>query len=421
MPSATEGVLGVLFIYHSKNEGCDDACDKIQEYLREKRFSHNKVVKPIFVHIDRLKRYDLSSKDNRTFMRENSCAKRKMVVLYIPQRSVDYMKKILKVFVSIMLIGCVVTTLVSCEKAEIDTSSDTQSKPTESVDSDTSSIDDTSSTIESEPEVSAPTEEDTDAQEETQSLAMATPNVVLLDANGVKATALDFGEQTDKNYVTFDVHIENHNTHDVHIMMNYFTLNGYLVSASLDSLITRAGVDEIVPFKISKESMEYSGIDEVRELVVSFYVKDADFKLFVSPTERVTLKTNKYDTPAPALNTQGVLAYNEKNILIVVKEELDFTNRRVYPKLLIKNDTNTGISVSCDKLLINGKEIANHNCISTSRVPAGVICFTNMFIEKSDLEALGIQEVKTIEMTLKVLEDVNYTLIAENLTVTVNY
>lgn len=74
MPSATEGVLGVLFIYHSKNEGCDDACDKIQEYLREKRFSHNKVVKPIFVHIDRLKRYDLSSKDSTNkLLQDTNC------------------------------------------------------------------------------------------------------------------------------------------------------------------------------------------------------------------------------------------------------------------------------------------------------------------------------------------------------------
>ncbi len=325
------------------------------------------------------------------------------------------MNKIIKVLISAMLIICVLMTLASCGKSDIDISSGTTS-----TESGTTSTE--SETTEPSTSTTTPTD-DTSSNNEPQfakTYELSNPNTVLLDSKGVKLTALDFGKQTNEDWVTIDVKVENSNTHDVNIMLNSLTVNGYLISGKLDSFITKAGANQTVPFTISKRDIEFAEIDEIREILVSFYAKDANYKSFISPTEPVSLKTIKYDTPAKELNTDGVQVYNKGNILIVAKEELSSDSRYMLAKLLIKNSTDSRISVSCSKLLVNGKAITNYNCIRYGNVPAGIISYNSMDIEKSELEKLGIQEVETIEMTLKVMS-ADYTLIADNLTVKVDY
>lgn len=344
------------------------------------------------------------------------------------------MHKTIKFFISIILIIGVLMTLVACGKSNTDTSSDrtdTESKATEISTVATTPTDDTTPATKPEatkpattkPSISTTPTENTTTETETkpaETLALANPDTVLLDSNGVKLTALNFSEEASDSYVTIDVHIENSNTHSVNIMLNSLTVNGYLISGGLNSYITKAGADQVVPLNISKRDIEFAEIDEIREIVVSFYAKDDAFDMFILPTEPVSLKTTKFDTPAPELDTNGVQVYNDNDILIVAKEELLSDSRYMLAKLLIKNSTDSKISVSCTGLLVNGKTIANCNRIRYGDVPAGIISYNSLDIEKSDLEQLGIEEIETIEMTLQVLGS-GYSLIADNLTVTVNY
>jgi hypothetical protein len=335
----------------------------------------------------------------------------------------------MKAFIIAMMIVCILMTIASCEKSDADIltgNESTELEATEPSTSTTTSADDTNSADESEatePSTSTTPADDTSSEVESQlaeTLMLAEPNTVLLDSNGVKLTALGFGDQTNESYVVIDVQIENNNTHNVNVMLHSLTVNGYLISGKLDSFTTKAGAKQIVPFTISKRDIEFAEIDVIREIKVSFYAKDANFDLFISPTEPVSLKTTKFDTPAPELDTSGVQVYNENGSLIVVKEELSADSRYVLAKLLIRNSTDSRISVSCDKLLVNGKEIAYFNCIRYGNVPGGIISYNSMDIEKSELEQLGIQEIDSIEMTLKIISS-DYTLIAGNLTVTIDY
>lgn len=323
----------------------------------------------------------------------------------------------------IALVSCILLTFASCQKSNVDT----EVEPTEVTESSSTITDDTNSKDESETsgvDDSTPENVENESPEDdlqpVKAYSLASPNTILLNSNGVKLTALDFSEQTSETYVVIDVRVENSNTHDVNIMLDSLTVNGYLISGKLDSFVTKAGSDATVPLTISKRDLEFAEIDEIREILVSFYAKDENYKAFISPVEPVSLKTTKFDAPAQEIETNGVQVYNENDILIVVKEDLSSDSRYVFAKLFIKNYSDSGISVSCDKLLVNGKEITNYNCIRYGRVPSGIISYNSMDIEKSELEKLGIDEIETIEMTLKVLT-ADYTLIAEGLTVTVNY
>ena len=334
------------------------------------------------------------------------------------------MNRIMKILISIMVIACVLMTLASCAKSDADSSPKATSPEIETSAPAVSTPDPTEETsakdeVETTEPTTTPTEDTTDETQAAE-LALATRNTVLLDENGVKVTALDFGAQTSETYVTIDVQVENNNTHDVNIMLNSLTVNGYLISGKLDSFTTKAGANQIVPLTISKRDIEFAEIDEIREIVISLYAKDNEFKSFISPVEPVSIKTTKFDTPSKELDTSGVQVYNDNDILIVVKEELSSDNRYMFAKLLIKNSSTSRISVSCDKLFVNGQELANHNCIRYGKVSAGIVSYNSMDIEKSELEKLGIQEIETIEMTLKVLSE-DFTLIAGDLTVQVNY
>ncbi len=341
------------------------------------------------------------------------------------------MNNIIKVLISVTLIICILMTLASCEESESNTllgTTSTESETAEPSTPTTTPTDDISSSTESETtepsdQTSKPTD-DTSSMDEPQldkPFTLACPNTVLLDSNGVKLTALDFSEETSETYITIDVRVENNNTHGVNIMLNSLTVNGYLISGKLDSFVTKAGADQIVPFTISKRDIEFAEIDEIREILVSFYAKDENYKSFISPVEPVSLKTTKFDTPTKELDTSGVQVYTENDILIVVKEDLCSDSRYMLAKLLIKNSSDSAISVSCSKLIVNGKELSNSNCIRYGGVPAGVISYNSMDIEKNELETLGIEVIETIEMTLKVLSTEDWTLIADNLTVIVNY
>lgn len=307
----------------------------------------------------------------------------------------------IKALISVMLIVCVLMTLASCEKSNTDTLSGTESETTGVSTSTTIPTDDTGSMSESETtaiDTSTTTSaDDTNSTDESLSdkpFTLANPNTVLLDSNGVKMTALDFSKQTSEDYVTIDVQVENNNNHDVYIMLNSLTVNGYLISGKLDSLVTKASTNETVPFTISKRDIEFAEIDEIREVIVSFYANDADFDLFISPTDPVSLKTDKFDTPAQELNTSGVQVYNDNDILIVVKEELCSDSRYMLAKLLIKNSTDSQISVSCTKLLVNGKEITNYNCIRYGRVPGGIISYNSMDMKRVNLKSLEYKKLR---------------------------
>ena len=281
---------------------------------------------------------------------------------------------------------------------------------------------DESETTESEVSTTETTENVTseDNIQTVKPYSLVNTNTVLLDSNGVKLTALDFSEEISDTYVLIDVRVENSNTHDVNIFLNSLIVNGYMVSGRLDDLITEAGTDDIFTLNISKRDIEFAEIDEIREVIVSFYVKDENYKLFISPVEPVSLKTTLFDSPAKELDTSGVEVYNENGIQIVVKEELESDSRYMLGKLIIKNFSDTGISVGCDKLLVNGKEMPYSNCIRYGRVPSGLISYNSMDLEKSALKDLGVEEIETIEMTFKVISD-DYILIAGDLNVTVNY
>ncbi len=352
------------------------------------------------------------------------------------------MRKFLLILITAMLFSCILMSLASCDASGDNPSSeitDAESEAIESGDSTTASSNDTISETEPETSTSSLPEEtvsetepesttstppeDTSSEDDPQpdkTVTLANPNTVLFESNGVKVTALDFGNQTNESYVTFDVLIENENDHDVHILLNSLTVNGYLISGMLENSTAKAGAEKTVSFLISKRDIEFAEIDVIREIIISFYAKDANFDMFILPTDPISLRTTQFDSPAPELDTSGVQVYNDKGILIVAKEELCTDNRYVMPKLLIKNSSDAKISVSCTKLLVNGKEISNFNCIRYGRVPSGIISYNSMDIDLSELETLGIEKVETIEMTLKVLS-ADFSLIAGDLTVKVNY
>ena len=342
------------------------------------------------------------------------------------------MNKVVKIFICVSLILCCLLSVVSCDSSNTDTSTDSassESNTTQSNDTTSEPSDDTTSepsddtTSEPSDETTSEPSDDTNPEEETQpteALALANPNTVLLDSKGVKLTALDFSTQSSESYITIDVQIENNNTHDVNIMINSLTVNGYVISGSLASLTTKAGTSQIVPLQLSKRDIDFAEIEDIREISISLYAKDENFKLFISPTEPVSLKTTKFDTPAKELDVSGVQVYNDNHILIVVKEELSSDSRYMFAKLLIQNSADFGITVGCSKLLVNGQEITNFNCIRYGKVSAGVISYNSMDIEKSELEGLGIQDIETLEITFKVITS-DYTLLADNLTVTVHY
>lgn len=337
------------------------------------------------------------------------------------------MVRIIKRSVILALVACILLTLASCKKTDADDKEKSdKSATTTAISTDDTTSEDKSETTEIDDSTTESTEdmttEDATPEDDPQPVkpySLMNPNTVLLDSNGVKLTALDFDEQSNENYITIDLRVENNNPHDVYVMINSLTVNGYLISGKFDDLITEAGCNEITHLSIVKRDIEFAEIDEIREILVSFYVKDNNFDLFVSPGETISLKTTAFDTPAKELDTSGVQVYNENGILVVVKEELDSDSRYMLAKLLIKNSSDSDTSVSCTKLLVNGKEITYPNCIRYGRVSSGLISYTSMDIEKSELEALGIEEIETIEATFKVIS--GYYLLAENLTVTVNY
>ena len=338
------------------------------------------------------------------------------------------MNKTVKTFISIALIICALMSASSCNFSGSDASN--VDKPdvntivhsvTPTPSGGTNSNNESETVKPSTP--SNPSNSSDNTNNEAQSketYTLANPNTVLLDEKGVKLTALDFSKQADDTYVTVNVQIENKNDHDVNVMLNSLTVNGYIISGSLVSFVTKAGANQTVPLNISKRDLDFAEIDVIREIMVSVYAKDADYKAFISATEPVSLKTTKFDTPAKELNTKGTQVYNSNDILIVVKDGLESDSRYTFVKLLIQNSGDFGIFVSCDKLVVNGKELANFNCIRYGRVGAGMISYNSMDILKSELESLGIEKIETVEMTLKVMT-FDYSIIAENLTVSVEY
>lgn len=166
----------------------------------------------------------------------------------------------------------------------------------------------------------------------------------------------------------------------------------------------KAGGKTYATLSLNSDDMnEYYGIKNFGQIDLAFKGYDDNYNT-VFQTDNITIKTNKFDKMDEATPFDGTVLVDEEGVYAVIKmgEVSDWSTELL---VFVHNDTDKTVYLSTNSLTINGFEVDGY--LSAS-VPAGAYGADTVWIYSDDLEESHIDEIETIEMSVKVMDYDNY-------------
>lgn len=203
--------------------------------------------------------------------------------------------------------------------------------------------------------------------------------------------------------------IENDSDTDLTFTIKNACVNGYMNSASLYTQVAagKKATDEIT---LSSSDLEACGIETVAIVDLSFNIHDDNYKDYLE-TDLVTVKTSADAWYDYTFDDSGKLAFEKKDVKIVVK---GLTDESIFgPGVLfyVENNSKKTVLITSDDVSVNGFMVSD---LLYCTVLPGKHAIDASTLMESDLEDNDIEEIEEIEMTFRILDAGSWKTIAES-------
>lgn len=317
------------------------------------------------------------------------------------QKGGNKMKHTHKTLLALLLVAVMALSVVACDMTDIkDIEGDTSGDIKDIISDGNNETNDGNDSIqESGPQNENNSENSTDLEEDIPSIE----ENILFEYYGLVVTAKEIVDNTIWG-VGIKVHIENNSNKDYSIGVEQAIVNNCMIT-DLFSCTVASGKKANDTIYLSSSDLKASGIDNIGQVELYFYVYDPTTYERIYETDCITIKTSDYDTMDTTIENAGYTLYNDNDIKIVGKyvDEYKLLGKAIV--LYIVNNREENITISCDDMSINGYMVTP---FFVSTVYSGKYAIDEITILRTDLEGNGITEIENFALKFRAYNSDTY-------------
>lgn len=251
---------------------------------------------------------------------------------------------------------------------------------------------------------------------ETPSQAVSITETVLYEADGVKVTATGYEEGLLGPEVKLLV--ENSSDKNVLLTAKSVSVNGYMAPTASLYADVAAGKKSNEGMTLMSSELEQCGITTVAEIQFYIQISDSENWSALATSDLITLKTSAAGLEQP-VDDSGDVLYNDKDIRIIckgLKQDLIWDGTIVF---FMENKSGKNINIYAENVSVNG---FMEDVSLWSDLRAGTMLVDGMhLLDLSDLDLESIDDVKSIEFDLRIVNSDNWKEIDTSDTITLNF
>lgn len=230
---------------------------------------------------------------------------------------------------------------------------------------------------------------------------------VILDQNGLKITATGLEESFMGEELKLLV--ENNSGQNLTVQSHASSVNGYMITniMSIDVANSKKVNDALT---LTSSEMEDCGITSITDLAFTLHVFNTDTWEAVMDTHVIELKTNLSGSVTQTYDDSGNVVYDAGGIRIITKGKTDDSILGPGIQVYVENNSAEDIMVQTRNVSINGFMVETYY---SPLVMAGKRSLSSLTISDTSLEANGITDITSAELSFVIINPTNLMDIAE--------
>ena len=222
---------------------------------------------------------------------------------------------------------------------------------------------------------------------------------VLYEADGIKVTAKSledglFGAEV-------KLLIENDSSKNILITSSSVSANGYMMPTAALYAEVAAGKKANESLTLMSSELDQCGIETLAEMQFYLQIQDPETWETIKTTDLITLATSATGYTQP-VDDSGDVLYNENGYKIVckgLKQDIIWDGTVVF---YMENNSSKAVSIYAENVSVNGfmQEVG----LWSDLRPSTKMIDGMSMIDLSDMEITNIDEIKTIEFNLRIVD-----------------
>ena len=222
---------------------------------------------------------------------------------------------------------------------------------------------------------------------------------VLYEADGIKVTAKSLADGLLGTEVK--LLIENDSSKNILITSSSVSANGYMMPTAALYAEVAAGKKANESLTLLSSELDQCGIETLAEMQFYLQIQDPETWETIKTTDLITLATSATGYTQP-VDDSGDVLYNENGYKIVckgLKQDIIWDGTVVF---YMENNSSKAVSIYAENVSVNGfmQEVG----LWSDLRPSTKMIDGMSMIDLSDLEITNIDEIKTIEFNLRIVD-----------------
>lgn len=222
---------------------------------------------------------------------------------------------------------------------------------------------------------------------------------VLYEADGIKVTAKSLADGLLGTEVK--LLIENDSSKNILITSSSVSANGYMMPTAALYAEVAAGKKANESLTLMSSELDQCGIETLSEMQFYLQIQDPETWETIKTTDLITLATSATGYTQP-VDDSGDVLYNENGYKVVckgLKQDIIWDGTVVF---YMENNSNKAVSIYAENVSVNGfmQEVG----LWSDLRPSTKMIDGMSMIDLSDLEITNIDEIKTIEFNLRIVD-----------------
>ena len=230
---------------------------------------------------------------------------------------------------------------------------------------------------------------------------------VILDQNGLKITATGLEDSFMGDELKLLV--ENNNGQNLTVQSHASSVNGYMIT-NIMSIDVADGKKVNDALTLTSSEMEDCGITSITDLAFTLHVFNTDTWETVIDTPVIELKTNLSGSVTQTYDDSGNVVYDAGGIRIITKGKTDDSILGPGIQVYVENNSAEDIMVQTRNVSINGFMV---DTFYSPLVMAGKRSLSSLTLSDTSLEANGITDITSAELSFVIINPNNLMDIAE--------
>ena len=239
---------------------------------------------------------------------------------------------------------------------------------------------------------------------------------VLYEADGIKVTAKSLADGLLGTEVK--LLIENDSSKNILITSSSVSANGYMMPTAALYAEVAAGKKANESLTLMSSELDQCGIETLAEMQFYLQIQDPETWETIKTTDLITLATSATGYTQP-VDDSGDVLYNENGYKIVckgLKQDIIWDGTVVF---YMENNSSKAVSIYAENVSVNGfmQEVG----LWSDLRPSTKMIDGMSMIDLSDMEITNIDEIKTIEFNLRIVDAETWEDIATTDAMTLNF